>query len=165
MFIVVIRIKMLSECKCFGREEYRYSEKNTQKHLNTVHRLQSSEWVAQLLILDIWSAVFPLNHWLSTRQLHSSTSSVIQRQRTHCSFVLQVVTKIKHHHSVYKAKDTNKEPTDQLSLYINCTNCRQCENPFEIGVLQWSHSKVNWVEDSQRVWLMVEIICLSTFLA
>ena len=43
MFIVVIRIKMLSECKCFGREEYRYSEKNTQKHLNTVHRLQSSE--------------------------------------------------------------------------------------------------------------------------
>ena len=25
MFLVVIRIKMLSECKCFGREEYRYS--------------------------------------------------------------------------------------------------------------------------------------------
>ena len=31
MFIVVIRIKMLSECKCFGREEYRYSEKKYTK--------------------------------------------------------------------------------------------------------------------------------------
>ena len=144
-------------------------KKNAQKHLNTVHRLQSSEWVAQLLILDIWSAVFPLSHWLSTRQLHSSTSSVIQRQRKHCAFVLQVVTpdqnKIKHHHLVKKDKDTNKEPTDQFSLYINCTYCKQYENPLEIGALQWGHSKVNWAKDSQRVWLMVEIICLFTFLA
>ena len=140
------------------RESALLYQKNTQKQLNTLHRLQSPEWVAQLPILDICPVVFPLSHWLSILQLHSLTSCVWQRQRTHCSSVHQVVGPDRAKNKT--TERTNWSPFPLCQWYL----LQECENPFEISALQWRHSKVNWTDYSQRMWLMIEIICLSTFL-